>query len=546
MAIVTFELEDLARLKVDSKSLAEVIDRLGMSLEGIDEKSVTIDVTPNRPDMLDIIGFARAARFFSGKSTPKEKEYAMTNKPILQVDATASSKSVQPYIAVAVVKNINLGNNGLKNLVNFTEKFCETYGRKRKKMSMGLYNFDSIHGQLKYYTAKEGEFIPLGSTKKSSFSEILKSHPKGTEYSSILGKSRNYPVLMDERNVLALIPIVNSEDTKVTTTTRNLLIDITATSKHAAERAMDMIICSFMDAGAEVYPCEIIYKTKKSVTPELDYKTIKIKRPKAEMSLGFYLQENSVVNLVNRLGHVAAKFGNDTMVYVPPYRLDVLNEQDVIEDMAIAYGYDRIAPMPIVGSSIGVPEKLTEYTNSISKLMVGLGFSEAINFYLTNENTNFEKLGRKYDDASVISIAYAKTEAITMLRTGLLPCLLENLSGSVHERMPQKLFETGKVFLLNKGKVVERTNFAMVSEHTKADYSEIKSTVLQFLKFAGITDYKLEEFSDSAFMEGRAARLIIGNEPVGYFGEISPKVLRNFKLEEPVVAAEVNIDKLPQ
>ena len=546
MAIVTFELEDLARLKVDSKSLAEVIDRLGMSLEGIDEKSVTIDVTPNRPDMLDIIGFARAARFFSGKSTPKEKEYAMTNKPILQVDATASSKSVQPYIAVAVVKNINLGNNGLKNLVNFTEKFCETYGRKRKKMSMGLYNFDSIHGQLKYYTAKEGEFIPLGSTKKSSFSEILKSHPKGTEYSSILGKSRNYPVLMDERNVLALIPIVNSEDTKViyhnkeSTNRHNRNIKARGGKGNGHD---NMLIHGRRGRGL---PCEMIYKTKKSVTPELDYKTIKIKRPKAEMSLGFYLQENSVVNLVNRLGHVAAKFGNDTMVYVPPYRLDVLNEQDVIEDMAIAYGYDRIAPMPIVGSSIGVPEKLTEYTNSISKLMVGLGFSEAINFYLTNENTNFEKLGRKYDDASVISIAYAKTEAITMLRTGLLPCLLENLSGSVHERMPQKLFETGKVFLLNKGKVVERTNFAMVSEHTKADYSEIKSTVLQFLKFAGITDYKLEEFSDSAFMEGRAARLIIGNEPVGYFGEISPKVLRNFKLEEPVVAAEVNIDKLPQ
>lgn len=544
MATVTFELQDLENLGVTRKDVEYVVDRLGMALEGISETEVAIDITPNRPDMLHITGFAKAAEYLLGKRVPKEKLYSISNSPIMTVNVTGEVKKIQPYIAVLVVKNVNLEGSRLKNLVNFTEKFCDTYGRKRKKLSMGIYNFDTISGPLTYTASADAEFAPLGSAEKASIHRILKEHPKGVEYSSILGKTKKYPILKDSKNVLALIPIVNSESTKVTTDTKNLLIDITANSRNAAENAMNLMACTFIDMGADVYPCEIAYKNKTVVTPQLEYRNLRIKKSKAELTLGFWLQENKVVNLVNKLGYVGAKYGNYTLVYVPPYRLDVMNEQDVIEDIAIAYGYDNIAPMPILGSAIGRQDSLTAYSNRISGFMVGLGFSEAMNTYLTNERLNFDKMGRKYDEKSIITVAYAKTEAITMLRTDVLPWLMENLGDSVHEKMPQKLFEIGKVFHLYNDNVVEGTNLSIVSEHSKVNFSEIKSVVLQFLKFAGIGDYKLEEFSDSALIGGRAAKVLVGKETIGYFGEIHPRILENFKLEEPVVAAEINIDKL--
>lgn len=543
MAVVTFELKDLKNLGVQKEELEHVVDRLGMSLEGMDAKAASIDITPNRPDMLDIVGFARAARFLLGKTVPKENFYSIPDEPIMDVTVTGAAR-VQPFISAAVARNVDLSGNNLKNLVGFSEKFCDTYGRKRKKISMGLYDFDAIKGPIVYDASREGEFIPLGTDKKSTFKEILNKHEKGMEYSDLLAKSRAYPYLRDAQGVLALIPIVNSENTKVTQSTRNIFIDATASTRYAAESAINLFACSFIDRGAEVHPCRIIYKKGAVQTPQLKYRTIRIRKSRAENTLGFWLEGRKVVGLANKLGHVAAKYGNYTLIYVPPYRLDVLNYQDIIEDIAIAYGYGNIAPMPIMGSAIGTPDKLKEYINRASRLMVGLGFSEAMNTYLTNEELNFRKFCHEAEERDTIQVAYAKTESITMLRTIVLPSLLENLSNSVHERMPQRLFEIDKIFHMHKGKHVEGTNIAIVSEHTKADYSEAKSVALKLLQFAGISDFRLEAYKDQAFIEGRSASIMLAGQKIGHFGEISPRVLRNFRLEEPVAAVEMDMEQI--
>jgi phenylalanyl-tRNA synthetase beta chain len=110
--------------------------------------------------------------------------------------------------------------------------------------------------------------------------------------------------------------------------------------------------------------------------------------------------------------------------------------------------------------------------------------------------------------------------------------------------MPQKIFEIDKVFRLHKGKPIEQTHIAVVSEHSKADYSEAKSVMLKIMQSAAISDFKLEEHKDPSFIDGRAANILVNGQIIGSFGEISPKVLRNFKLEEPVVAIEMNMEEI--
>jgi phenylalanyl-tRNA synthetase beta chain len=167
-----------------------------------------------------------------------------------------------------------------------------------------------------------------------------------------------------------------------------------------------------------------------------------------------------------------------------------------------------------------------------------------MNMYLTNEKLNFESCMRKGDPSTVVGIAYAKTEAITMLRTSILPQLLQNLGQSAHERMPQRLFEIGSTFEVVKGKVGERVRLGFVSEHSRANFAEVRSVVDSVLKYYASGKYAIKEMDDPAFIKGRCAAIVAGTETVGVFGEIAPQVLGNFKLEEPVIAAEIRMSAL--
>ena len=378
--------------------------------------------------------------------------------------------------------------------------------------------------------------------KAKTFKEILESHPNSKKYPEVV-KSRKVTSLSDSEKVIALIPIINSDKTKVTEATKNIFIDITGTEKNIVESASNIIASSFFDQKCGIFPCLIHYK-KDIVSPVLGYKKIKIKYKNVNKLLGTEIDENRIISSLNRMGYIVEGEEKNPTILMPPYRTDILNEQDVIEDIAIGYGYSNILPKPIsyTDMQIGSVDAITKTVENISINMVGFGFSEAINNYLTSKQTNFYNMEIKNpDETKIVSIMRSKTESLSMLRTSLLPSLLQNLNISSHETMPQKLFEIGGVFSANE-KQSEDLNLGFVTEHSKANFIEIKGYTERLLSLLGY-NYELKESSDPSFIEGRFAEIIMGGETIGRFGEISPKVLVNFKLEEPVAAAEIRIFK---
>lgn len=544
MASIIYKYADFKRLNIDAELLLKELPRLGVDVDDSNEDEITLDISPNRPDLLDFTGFARAVLNFVGRREPKENTYKIDLEPLVDIKATPAVKDVRPFIAGIVAKNVDLTGNNLLYFINFTEKLCDTYGRRRKKFAIGLHNFDVISSPLVYDAAHEKEFVPLGMNKKMRFEEIIAKHAKGIEYSYTLKDSEEgkYPYLADAKNnIMGMIPIINSEFTRVTEQTNNLFVDITGTSKHGVDQACRLLACSFVDMGAKVHPCTVSYAAKKETTPTLEYRDIRVKISTIQRTLGVPIDPDKVIALANKLGHVAAKYGNSLLVRVAPYRVDVLNEQDIIEDIAIAYGYDRIDPLPVLGAFQGIPDEAIEYANRIARTMVGLGFMEAMNTYLTNEKVNFDGMTHKYDAEGTVKVSYSKTENMTMLRTNILHELLQNLSESRSERMPMRLFEIGSVFSVKGGKAVEGRNIAFVSEHSKANFSEIKSFTESALRYMRIDNYTIEDAHDSAFIEGRCAAIKVKGRSVGHFGELHPKVLENFGLEEPTVAAELEL-----
>ncbi|MFI5412271.1 MAG: phenylalanine--tRNA ligase subunit beta [Candidatus Micrarchaeales archaeon] len=545
MAIVTFELKDFKKLDIPWDKIEEAILSMGIEIEEKTDSEIKVGVTPNRPDLLDFNGLARSIENFTGKRNPQQDFYKIKNEPMLTIEVTPEVRKIRPYIAGIVVKNADLSGNMLKYLINFTEKFTDTYGRKRRKLAIGIHNLDVIKGNITYTASENESFVPLNGSKKMSFKEIIENHEKGITYQSTIestGSKTLYPLIKDSEKILAMIPITNSDATKVTEKTTELFIDITGTSITTIRNAAALIACSFMYAGAEVYPVTVAYENGAEITPELNYTEIKVSMKKADKTLGVDTGKHNVIALANKMGHTAAKYGNSVLFYVPPYRVDVLGEQDIIEDIAVAYGYDRIVPVPVYGTTDGLASDQSENENRLATLMLGLGYTESINSILTNEKMQFENFGFEYKKENFISIAEAKTANITMLRFTIAAGLMENLADSRSERMPQRLFEIGRVFSLEKDKVNESLQLGIVSEHSKANFDEMRNVVDRIMKFMNL-DYKIEQSSSPAFIEGRHAVIKVKGEVIGGVGEFHPKVLLNFGIEEPVVCAGINIIK---
>ncbi len=546
MAIVTFDINDFKKLDIPIEDIEKALVAIGIEIEERGASEIKLSITPNRPDLLDFIGLKRAVESFREKRLPKGDLYKIDGGPALEIKVTKEVKMVRPYIAGLVVKNADLSGNMLKYLINFTEKFADTYGRKRKKLAIGLHNLHAIKGNIIYTASNDEKFIPLNSQKEMSFSEIIEGHEKGREYGETVkerGRGKEiYPYIKDDEKILAMIPIINCDATKVTEKTRDLFIDIAGTSLKTIREAAALLACSFIYAGAEVRPVTVSYPGGNETTPELNYDEIKINMKKVDRALGIDTGRHNVITLANRMGYVAAKLGGAVVFYVPPFRLDVLNEQDIAEDIAIAYGYDRIVPVPVIGTAEGLASEEYELENRLAQLMTGLGYTEAVNSVLTNERIHFENVNIDPKTINYVKIAEAKTSNITMLRFGLVPGLLQNLADSKRERMPQKLFEIGRVFSMNKDKIVEGIQISVVSEHSRANFAEMRAVYDQILKFLGKEKCAFEVFEMPGFMiNGRHVIVKDGDSMLGGFGEVHPDVLNNFGLEEPVVAGGLEI-----
>jgi len=377
---------------------------------------------------------------------------------------------------------------------------------------------------------------PLGSQSIESFEKVLRSEA-GVEYKAAAGGK--YIALSDSKKVIALIPVINSEETRVTENTKNLFIDITGTSQKAVEDISSLLACSFMDQNAKVSTIAVNYGKKKVVLPSIASKEERISIHDIDRTIGAKLSESDLIALANRLGYKGSKYGNSILLEVPPYRMDVLNYQDIIEDIAIAFGYSNIVPLPVMGNSFGHRSAITGLCNDLEATMTGLGFDQAINNYITNDETQFDRMGQKREQ-NLVTIAYSKTASLTALRSWILPSLLTDLSASQHERMPLKLFEIGSVFKVERRKAVEGINLAFVSEANGINFSEAKAYVEAI---ASSLEMKIviEGTENPAFIKGRCAGIFMNGKQIGTLGEIHPNVLKNFSITEPTIAAEISL-----
>jgi phenylalanyl-tRNA synthetase beta chain len=514
------------------------------------EDNVSIEIKDtNRPDLWSVEGLARALSGYLNPAT-KPKEYAV-KESLVGVSVDSRLATIRPFMGVAIIKNLNLDDTIIRGLMHLQDKLDQTYGRNREKTSIGLYDSSLIVPPLRYTVVKPDEisFTPLGFSEEMTLSQILDRHPKGIEYGRIVKKHRVYPIILDSANkVLSFPPIINSNDLgRVTAETRDVLVEVTGTVHEAVLNALTLVTLALADRGGEVASAVLQYEGDGSrvVTPDFRDKLMELSVEYTNKILGLHLSGKQIAELLSIAGfRIEKTASNKVGVLVPCNRVDVMHPVDLVEDVAIAYGYNRISPvwrdLPTTGS-VRPEQHLLDKTR---ELIVGLGFQEIMTNNLTNSETLFDKMDR--EKSKTIEVANPKVATMTCLRSWLLPSLMEFLSSNKSVEFPQKIFELGKVTLADEKKETRTRDenwVAAVSSHASASFTEIKSSLDSLLMNLGLTS-RVEGIVHPSFIEGRVGEVVINEEKVGIIGEIHPRVLERWKLENPVSAFEINFDKI--
>ncbi len=532
------ELNALIGEEIGLEKLVSSITRMGADVDFADEQTITVEFFPDRPDLLSVEGTARALRAFLGIE-PGLKKYNLAPAKI-ELTVDPAILPIRGHIECLDVKGVRLDDSLLKGLMEMQEDLHWALGRDRKKVAIGVHDSSKITPPYTYRAASADEirFEPLGMPGEVlSLSEILKKHPKGVEYAHIIDSFDKCPIILDSKDdVLSMPPIINGELTKLTVDTTEIFVEMTGTDARAVRYAMNILAAAFTEHDWKLSKVTVKYPVEKVITPDLNPIQRKLSVDYTNRMLGLNLTPAEVRECLEKKGYGAEVADKELMVSVPPYRSDILHDIDIVEDVAIGYGYDRFESVLPSLSTTGRRLPAESFLRKARQTMLGLGFTEVMTLMLTNEAANNERMGTVDEAVKVqnpISLEH------TIIRTHLLPSLLEALYINRHRELPLQIFEAGDVLLLDKDAETgarSEKRLAACIVHNKANFSEIKSVFNAVLRDLGI-DGEIEPVEHPSFIPGRCAQV----EGVGYFGELHPQALTNFELEYPAVALEITL-----
>jgi phenylalanyl-tRNA synthetase beta chain len=529
------------------------------SINYVDEVEVIrMEALAVRPDMFEVGGLSRTVRGYIGLEKGAA-QYPLTksDQSVRVGKEMALETSYRPCIAVAVVKNITLDDDLIRIIMKLQENLHWALGRNRKHASIGVYDYDTVQFPLQYRGVGKDElkFVPLGSPDRSERyqmtpEQILQEHPKGKAYAFLLEGFSQYPLLEDAKgNVLSMPPIINSEDTKLQPHSKNLVIDVTGSNERIVMKTLNILTTSLLELCPEIVveTVDITYDDKTICSPDFTPQSLQVSTQETSKLIGIKLNQKEVMEYLERMRHTVTALDKDIIqVEVPAYRNDILHERDLIEDIAIAYGYHRIPPEIIPTMTIAESDPLTQLGEKLQLALCGLGFFETLNLMLTSEERNYERLGLAIpEDYTQIGNPISKDQ--TMVRTHLMPSLLETFSINTHNELPQHIFELGDVCVYNPKESTGASTYRHLAAGMlgpRVGFSHIKALLSALSREAGYT-FILKEIEHPAFLTGRVAQLYRqgdgAEQEVGILGEIHPAVLERYGLFHPVAMMELRI-----
>lgn len=598
-------------IEIDDDFLNDKINQMGTSLEELNDDELVIEIFPNRPDLLSLQGYVRAFKSFisddlNKKLSKKEivDKYRVNERLTedYKIIIDKSVKSVRPYTACAIVKNLDLDDKKIKDVILVQEKLHVTFGKNREKIAIGIYPLDKIRLPIRYLAKdpKEIVFQPLGEGRKMNAIEILENTSKGREFAHLLKGKKRYPVFIDSNDqILSMPPIINSDVTgKIEETTTEVFIECSGFDLKSVIDGINILSCFFIDLNAEVYSIELNYpkeyfddikdflkrrsknnKEKEEMknivlskdssegvirvfTPDLEPKKMKLDLDYVKKYIGIDIKKEDIKGSLKKMNLYYDE--NESIVLIPRYRVDVLHQIDIVEDVAIGYGYDNISSSFNHVFTIAEESSKEKFYKKLRETFIANEFIEVKNYHLNSIENETVNINNK---RSPVILKNSLTQEFSVLRMSLISSLLKTLSKNKHNEYPQRIFEIGTVFIPKndknkssyKEKIVEEDRLSCLICDKDSNYTKIKQVLLNFAR-----DFKLSLVFDEpnykknpedslfcvdSFVKGRVANVFLKKsndkiEHIGIVGEVNPEVIINFDLDMPVSLFEIKLKSL--
>jgi phenylalanyl-tRNA synthetase beta chain len=538
MPVVTLYLSRLQKLvgKTSKSKIIDALPFLGLDIEEQTDRYIKVEYSPNRPDYATDVGISIGLQGLLGikkgiaKLVIKKQKDAIS---MIKTDPTV--KKIRPYVLGLIAKGGKLDDEIIRQLIALQEDLHFGIGRKRKKASIGIHNLDSIKLPLFYTTkSKDHKFVPLTTDKEMSASQILETMDVGKDYSGILGSHSDVPMILDaQNNTVSFPPVINSALTTVTTSTTNLLVEVTGNDPDAVSDTLSVVASAMQGLGFTLYDMRT---EKKSASDLLTNRTILLDSELVNQTLGLNLSPVQICNMLKKCRLDATMRGKKISCIIPRYRFDIFGPMDLVEEVALGYGIQNLSPTLPSSISVGQKSKTTLKLDQLSQIMIGLGYTEALNSSLTSKQVLYDNTKR--DSTKLIEVVESKSQEYTVLRDSILPGLLENLSKNIHEQYPQKLFETGIVFS-GDSPIKESISLACVSAHKDSGYTEIKSVLQSLLKTDSDIECRTKTAENPMFAKGKTADILVNDKKIGTIGQLDSQVIENFKIRVPVSGFEI-------
>ncbi|XP_005097581.1 phenylalanine--tRNA ligase beta subunit [Aplysia californica] len=522
-----------------------------------------IDIPANRYDLLCVEGVSRGLRVFLQKDpTPRYKAVPPKTGAPQRLVIQSSTAQVRPHCVAAVLRNIKFTQERYESFIDLQDKLHQNICRRRALVAIGTHDLDTIEGPFSYEALPPSQikFKPLGQEQEYTAVELMElysgdSHLK--PYLPIIRDKPVYPVIYDKnRVVLSMPPIINGEHSKITLNTRNVFIEATATDLTKAKIVLDTLVAMF-----SVY-CEVPFEVEMAEVvqpdgtvckyPELAYRTETVSAAQIRKQVGAEIASADMAKLLTKmcLQSSLAADGDSLSVEIPPTRSDILHQCDIMEDVAIAYGFDKIQKTVPNTNCIAEQFPLNKLSDLLRRDVAACGFTEVLTFALCSKADVADKLGKKIEDAKAVHISNPKTAEFQIARTTLLPGVLKTLYHNKGMPLPLKLFEISDIVYQDPSKDVGSRNerhLCAVNYNRSSEFEVIHGLldrVMQLLEvpFGGPDGYRLEADTDPTFFPGRCAKIVARDRVIGHLGTLHPDVISNFDLNMPCSALEITIE----
>ncbi|HHW57731.1 MAG TPA: phenylalanine--tRNA ligase subunit beta [Clostridia bacterium] len=523
------------------------------------------EITPNRPDCLSIIGIARetAATFRKSFKMPviEVKEGEEENPAKVTIEATDLCFR---YVA-RVVKNVKIGPSPM--------------WMQMRLLKAGIRPINNVVDVTNYVMLELGQPLHAFDLDKVKNKHIIVRRAKeGERLVTLDGKERvldsSMLVIADEEKAIGLGGVMGGENTEITDSTVNILIEsanfkrsnIRHTSKKLGlrseassrfEKGLDpeitVLACERAAQLMDKYCGGTVLKGIVDEYPKPMEKTVLTVNPeRINRFLGANIPTSEMIEILKSLEFEVVEKGEELEIMVPHFRKDVTMEADIVEEIARLFGYNNIEDslMKNAQTTLGSLTKSQQLEEKTREVLLACGLNEIVTMSFMGEK-DLDKINIPQDSPfrKAVRIINPLGEDQSLMRTTLLPFMLNvaytNYSRKVEEF---KAFEVSRVFLpkeLPLTELPQEVKTISIGMYGKdVDFYTIKGVIETLFEVMGIEGVEYVRAQEPSYHPGRSAKILLGEEALGVFGEIHPDVLENYDIPVRVYCGEINLDKI--